>query len=411
MKKYAFTILLGIGFLNSCSTTHSEEEVGQVDAVYTVGFELLSNEETGVHFANTLSESEEFNYYKFEDIYSGGGVAVGDINNDGLNDIYFVGNQVSDKLYLNKGDLEFEDITPHAFDFALDIGWHTGVSMVDVNGDSWLDIFVGRSGSEFHENELRNYLFINNQDNTFTEEAVQRGLDAERRTKSACFFDYDNDNDLDLYVVNRPEQKDQLVFTKEELLANKLNGPDQDLFYENVDGVFMDKTEAAGLVRNMYSHSVGIGDLNNDGFADIYVCNDFQDPDLMFINNGDKTFREEIKERTQHTSNFAMGNDVSDFNNYGFLDVVVLDMVSEDHIRSKKNIGGMSRTNFWQMVDVGYHYQYMFNSLQLNNGNGTFAEIAQIAGISKTDWSWAPLFADFDNDGFKDLFITNGYHR
>jgi len=410
MKIYASIIFVAIGLLSSCSTTNSEE-VEHSDAESAVGFELRNNEETGIHFANTLSESDKFNYYKFEDIYSGGGVAVGDINNDGLSDIYFVGNQVSDRLYLNKGDLQFEDITASAFDFALDKGWHTGVSMVDVNGDGWLDIFVGRSGSEIHEKELRNYLFINNQDNTFTEQAFERGLDAERRTKSACFFDYDNDNDLDVYIVNRPEQNDQLVYTKEELLANKLHGPDQDLFYENRDGVFIDKTEEAGLVRNMYSHSVGIGDLNNDGFADIYVCNDYQDPDLMFMNNGDKTFSEEIKERTQHTSNFAMGNDLSDFNNDGFLDIVVLDMVSEDHIRSKKNMGGMSRTNFWQIVDVGYHYQYMFNSLQLNNGNGSFTEMGQIAGISKTDWSWAPLFADFDNDGFKDLFVTNGYRR
>ena len=292
MKKCTALAIVALILLGACASPETDIEQNLADTISVVGFEMLTSEGSGIHFLNSIKESEDFNYFKFEDIYSGAGVAVGDINNDGLPDIYFVGNQVSDKLYLNKGDLKFEDITSSAFDIPLDKGWHTGANMVDINGDGWLDIFVARSGSSYFNDELRNYLFINNQDNTFSEQAVERGLITEKRTKSACFFDYDNDNDLDLYVVNRPEQTEQLIFTSAELRASKINGPDEDIFYENIDDVFYVKTTEAGLVRNTYSHSVGAGDLNNDGFVDLYVCNDYQDPDLIYINNGDKTFRE-----------------------------------------------------------------------------------------------------------------------
>jgi hypothetical protein len=201
------------------------------------------------------------------------------------------------------------------------------------------------------------------------------------------------------------------VFSRDELLKLKKEGEDADVFLENQDGKFVDVSKKAGIENNMFGLGIGISDLDGNGFQDIYVSNDYQDPDLLYMNNGDGTFSEEIKEKTQHVSNFSMGNDIADFNNDGFLDIVTLDMVSEDHVRSKKNMGGMSTANFWDIVNVGFHHQYMFNGLQLNNGNGTFSEIGQLAGISKTDWSWAPLLADFDNDGLKDLFITNGYRR
>jgi hypothetical protein len=228
---------------------------------------------------------------------------------------------------------------------------------------------------------------------------------------NAAFFDYDNDNDLDLYVLNHPHQYEQKVFSRDELLKLKKEGEDADVFLENQDGKFVDVSKKAGIENNMFGLGIGISDFDGNGFQDIYVSNDYQDPDLLYMNNGDGTFSEEIKEKTQHVSNFSMGNDIADFNNDGFLDIVTLDMVSEDHVRSKKNMGGMSTANFWDIVNVGFHHQYMFNGLQLNNGNGTFSEIGQLAGISKTDWSWAPLLADFDNDGLKDLFITNGYRR
>ncbi len=411
--KNAIFLLIGVFILlNACQSSVDDDSNEQLNTSEThMGFELAQPSYTGVDFVNSVEETEAFNYFLYEDIYSGAGVALGDINQDGLVDIFLVGNQVSDKLYLNQGDLKFKDITQTAFNVDLAVGWHTGVNMVDINGDGWLDIFVCRSGDLIYEEQLSNLLFINNQDNTFTESAVKYGLTDKRRTKSALFFDYDNDNDLDLYLVNRPVQLDQPTFSREELLRIKKHGPDGDQFYENQQGFFVDMTEKAGLTSNMFGHAVGVGDLNNDGWLDLYVSNDYQDPDLMYINNGDKTFREDIKVRTNHTSNFSMGNDIGDINNDAALDIITLDMVSEDHIRSKKNMGGMSRKNFWEIVDVGFHHQYMFNALQLNNGDGVFTDIGQLAGISKTDWSWAPLIADFDNDGFNDLFITNGYRR
>lgn len=268
MKKCTALTFVALILLGACALPVANVEQNSTDTISVVGFEMLTSEGSGIHFSNSIKESEDFNYFKFGDIYSGAGVAVGDINNDGLPDIYFVGNQVSDKLYLNKGDLKFEDITSSAFDIPLDKGWHTGAN---INGDGWLDIFVARSGSSYFNDELRNYLFINNQDNTFSEQAVARGLITEKRTKSACFFDYDNDNDLDLYVVNRPEQTEQLIFTSAELRASRINGPDEDIFYENIDGVSYVKTAEAGLVRNTYSHSVGAGDFNRDGHLDALV--------------------------------------------------------------------------------------------------------------------------------------------
>ncbi len=377
-------------------------------------FTKLSKEESGIDFKNYIVETDSFNFYTFEYIYNGGGVAVGDINNDGLSDLYFTGNQQPDRVYLNKGDLKFEDITETAIGDQATNGWHTGVTMADVNMDGWVDIYISRSGKPADKNLLGNLLLINNKDNTFTEKGEEYGVNVKRMTTQSAFFDFDNDGDLDLYVMNHPTQDITGAPRKTVGEINELiesGSPDADVLLENVDGKFVDISKKAGIGNHSYGLGIAISDINRDGYDDIFITNDYMAPDQMYINNGDGTFTNKINEQLKHISNFAMGNDIGDFNNDGLPDIMTVDMASEDHVRSKKNMGGMSTKKFWGVVAVGFHYQYMFNTLQLNNGNGSFSEISQSAGVSKTDWSWAPLFVDFDNDGHKDLFISNGYRK
>ena len=416
MKKIIsiFTLIL---FIAACGEQEKQDESKKQNSSEilktTLSFEKVDVADSGIDFVNTITENDTFNFFNFEYMYNGGGVAVGDINNDGLPDIYFTGNEVSDKLYLNKGNMKFEDITTTAIgEFAYD-GWHTGVNMVDVNADGWLDIYVCRSGLPADKAQLGNLLFINNQDNTFSEKGKELGVNVERKTTQAAFFDFDNDGDLDLYVMNHPNQaadkSKQTVASINQLI--KAGSPDSDVLLENVDGKFVDITKKAGVSNHSYGLGIAVADFNEDGFDDLYISNDYMAPDYFYINNGDGTFSDQSLARLKHMSNFSMGNDVADFNNDGLVDILTLDMASEDHVRSKKNMSGMSTEKFWGVVAVGYHYQFMFNALQLNNGNGSFSDVAQLAGISKTDWSWAPLFIDFDNDGLKDLFISNGYKR
>jgi hypothetical protein len=414
MKK-TFHILVLFTSLYSCNsnTNESNKKSNTTSVKESMSFTTLGSSETGIDFKNLVQESEELNYFTYEYMYNGGGVAVGDINNDGLTDIYFTGNQVSDKLYLNKGNMKFEDITDKAIGQLASEGWHTGVSMADINQDGFLDIYVCRSGLPKNSDLLSNLLFINNGDNTFTEKGQEYGVNIKRKTTQSVFFDFDNDGDLDLYVMNHPNQdksgKKLSVGLINDLI--KKGSPDSDMMLENKDGKFIDITKQAGMSNHAYGLGVTASDINNDGLTDLYISNDYMAPDHLYINNGDGTFTDEIQKQMKHISNYAMGNDISDFNNDGFLDIFTVDMASEDHVRSKKNMGGMSTKKFWEAVSVGYHYQYMFNTLQMNNGNENFSEIAQLSGISKTDWSWSPLFVDFDNDGYKDLFISNGYRR
>lgn len=385
-------VLLFIGVILSALTSLSQ-----------TFFTPLTSEQTNVSFSNQLSETEEFNFFHFDYFYNGGGVAIGDINNDGLQDIYFTGNQTDDKLYLNLGDFKFQDITINA-NINNNDGWHSGVTMADVNGDGFLDIYVCRTGSADDIGPFTNLLYINLGNNTFKESAESWGLDFGGRSTQAAFFDADKDGDLDIFIINH--LKNISFLTK-----NTQYSQETARFLENSNGMFIDKTMEVGVVNDAYSLGVSISDFNDDDWPDIYVSNDFYTADFLYINQKDGTFKNEIKEKTGHVSTFSMGVDGADFNNDLLTDIFTLDMDSQDHARSKRNMSGMNTQAFWDNIERGEHYQYMFNALQLNSHVGRFRDIAFMAGVSKTDWSWAPLIADFDNDGWKDLFVTNGTYR
>ncbi|MEO8069340.1 MAG: VCBS repeat-containing protein [Flavobacteriales bacterium] len=376
----------------------------------------LPPERTGINFSNPIMEDADVNFFHYEYLYNGGGVAVGDLNNDGLVDVYFTGTLNPDKVYLNRGGMKFEDVTSKVLPTKHE-GWHSGVNIVDVNNDGWLDIHVSRSGWYEDTDVRKNLLYINKGGiepggvPAFQEQAEAFGIADTGRTTQSAFFDYDADGDLDLYVMNCPLQAPGQLTSLEVDALIAANKAPTDQFYRNDGGHYVNVSKQAGIQNMAYGLGLVISDLNGDDRPDIYVANDYIAPDFMYLNNGNGTFTERVKETTRHISNFAMGTDAADFNNDGLPDIMTVDMVSEDHVRSKKNMGAMSSDKFWGVVKVGYHYQYMFNTLQMNNGNGTFSEVAQQAGVSKTDWSWTPMLADLDNDGWKDLVITNGYKR
>jgi len=373
-------------------------------------FKLLKSKNTGIDYNNALEESHIINIITYPDFYSGGGVSIGDINNDGLPDVFFTGNQVNPRLYKNLGNLKFKDITEESKLGEMPNGWYTGTSMVDLNADGWMDIYVCRSGMAAPEDRV-NLLYINNQDGTFQEMAEEYGLDNQGYGVNAYFFDYDKDGDIDVYVANQTSSR--LNSADAARLRNVSDPYSGDKLYENIGETFIDVTEQCGLYSSQigFAHGIAIGDINNDGWEDVFVSNDFFEHDYLYINNGDKTFTEKIKDATKHISHFSMGNDLGDYNNDGLLDLVVLDMVAEDNRRLYMNTGGNDQQRFDRTVQHDLHYQYMFNVLHLNNGNETFSEIGMLAGISRTDWSWAPIFADFDNDGLKDLYVTNGIRK
>jgi len=395
--KYAFFILLisiGLGCEN-------EEKL----------FTLLSQNQTNIKFKNILQETKDFNVLQYGYLYNGGGVSVGDVNNDGLEDLYFTGNMVASRLYINQGDFKFKEVAELAGVDAPGL-WNTGTTMVDINSDGFLDIFVCRSAAE-NPNYRRNLLFINNGDLTFTESAALYGITDTGYTTQALFFDYDKDNDLDLYVLNHSVQEYAGFDRLTGKLKEKVNPNYGDKLYENVEGIFLDRTNRAGIKNNVLGFGLGIamGDFNHDQWPDLYISNDYNEQDYLYINNQDGTFSEQLENFMTHTSMFSMGSDAADINNDGFLDLFTLDMLPEGDERQKMVLGPDNYEKFQQLNQSGFYYQSMRNMLQLNQGGKFFTEIGQLAGVSNTDWSWAPLFADFDNDGFKDLFITNGYKK
>ncbi|WP_299110716.1 CRTAC1 family protein [uncultured Winogradskyella sp.] len=372
------------------------------------GFNLLPAEQTGIDFQNTINESTYFNHYYYSQMYVGSGVAIGDINNDGLADVFFGGNQVSDRLYLNKGNLKFENITKKS-KVATNSGWTWGVTMADVNADGYLDIYVSRNGISANPSDRRNQLYINNQDLTFTESAQKYGLGDVGFSTQAVFFDMDNDGDLDMYQVNQ-------LADKKLLLINKIPRDQfkffRDRLYRNDNGKYTDVSDKVGISSDVsYGLSVNATDFNNDGWLDLYVANDYAEPDFMYYNNGDGTFKNVINHKLKHITQYSMGTDTGDINNDGLLDLLTTDMTPEDHYRSKTNMASMSTEAFNKMVKAGAHYQYMTNTLQINSGMGSYSDIANMAGIAYTDWSWSSLMVDLDNDGWKDIIIANGIKK
>ncbi len=369
-------------------------------------FVALDTDETGIEFINPIDNNDSINILNYIYYYNGGGVGAGDFNNDGLVDLFFAGNNSDDALYINKGDWAFEEVSEEA-GIAYQ-GWSTGVSVADINADGWLDIYVSRAGGFSDPGKRKNVLYINNRDGTFTDQAAQYGLDDDSYSTHAAFFDFDRDGDLDLYLMNHGNRKDRI--NSPVPLTMSGNAESNDRLYENKGSFFEDVTVAAELLSEGYGLGLVIHDFNSDGWPDIYVANDFVFSDLLYINDQDGTFTERAGEYLPHQSYNAMGSDIGDFNNDGYMDLVTLDMLPEGSLRQKTIMGAMNYYKFDLIIKGGYEPQYMRNMVYEGNADG-FNEIGRMLGVHATDWSWAPLLADFDNDSNLDLFVANGYYK
>jgi len=401
MIKTLLVFFLFLLLLPSCNSI-TDRNSGQQGALFT----LLSSRETGIDFANKLEDGKDFNILTYRNFYNGGGIAIGDINQDGLEDLYFTSNLNSNKLYLNKGNLKFEDITDVA-----GVGgagaWSTGATIVDVNNDGRMDIYVCNSGHVEGENRA-NELYINNGDLSFTEEAEEWGLKCDAFSMQAAFFDYDLDGDLDCFLLNNnlivPAPREFYKKSRKDI-----NDEGGDKLFRNDGTYFTDVTLQSGIYTSDMGFGLGVSvsDLNQDMLPDIYVSNDFWERDYLYINQGDGTFSEELDKRLGSTSLNSMGTDIADLNNDCAYDIMTTDMLPGDNYRNKT----MTVFDPWFPADskyrAGFHYQLLQNSLQLNDGSGKFQELGHMAGVSASDWSWGALIFDFDNNGWKDIYISN----
>ena len=374
-------------------------------------FELLESASTGITFNNSIVESNEENIILYDYLYNGAGVGIGDFNHDGLQDVYFAGNQVQDELYYNEGDFKFS-LQNNLVKANIENAWSSGVSVVDINKDGWDDIYISRTGPGNDPERRRNCLLINQEGRAFVDEAEKYGLDHTGHTTQSVFFDYDRDGDLDCYLMSHPASFAHSFDLKTLADLYKQGLLESDVLLRNDDGKFVDVSKSAGLIDD---RAFGLGivcdDFNKDGWPDLYVSNDFDEGDLLYINNRNGGFSNEITKLLKHTSNFGMGCDAADFNNDTWPDLMTVDMAFEDHERSKRNMASMDPLKFEVRKQLGWHNQYMQNCLHLNRQGKVFSEIAQMSGVAKSDWSWSTLFCDLNNDTQKDIFITNGYKR
>ena len=398
MRKIFFYFLIISGFI-SCN---SKKE--------NTLFELLPSSKTNVYFQNNLEYTEELNPYTYRNFYNGGGVGIGDFNNDSLQDIFFTGNLVSNKLYLNKGNFEFEDITDKSGLNSKDI-WSTGVSVVDINHDGFLDIYVCKSGPPGGERR-NNELFINNGDLTFTESSKAYGLDNEGLSTHAAFFDFDNDGDLDCYLLNNTIKSIGIGLDMVKDLR-KIDSNQGNKLLRNDNGFFVDISKEAGIYTSDIGFGLGvtIGDINLDGWSDMFISNDFFEKDYLYINNQNGTFSESLEDYLNEISMGSMGADMADLNNDGFSEIFVTEMLPDRHDRRVSKAVFDSWDKYQFSLNQGYFHQFNRNALQLNNQNNSFSEISRITGLDATDWSWGALIFDMDNDGNKDVFVANGIYK
>ena len=415
LSKLLLSILILAAYSCGNEQTETQADVSQErDDLHQRLFEKVPASRSNILFANNLKEdvSTIENLFDFDYFYNGAGVGVEDLNNDGLLDIFFAGNQVPNALYMNKGDLVFEDVSQES-GINTNKVWANGVTFVDINQDGWMDIYVSQGGPK-RDYDRANLLYINQGDGTFKEEAEAFGLDDKGISTQSVFFDYDGDGDLDCFVSNENEfygLDPRTFFNQMEVRPNDLARSSVHM-YRNDGGRFTQVTSEAGMLTPSFGLGVTAGDIDNDGLIDVYVANDYYVPDALFVNQGNGTFLNRIKDYTKQVTFYGMGVDVADINNDGLQDIYVLDMASSDHVRSKTLMASMNTSRFSLLVDYfEMPYQYMFNSLQINQGGNRFSNAVQYTKMAKTDWSWAGLMADLDLDGNKDVYVTNGYRR
>ena len=406
--------ILSFLFFTSCKKTTQESHSSTGESDHLINLQLVSTEDSGIDFQNTLTHnlSTNENLFNFDYFYNGAGVGIADLNNDDLPDIFFCGNQVKNKLYLNRGDLKFEDISETS-GIQSNKGWTNGVTFADVNQDGWLDIYLSQGGPIAGE-ARKNLLFINQKNNQFKESAATYGLADKNISTQSVFFDADQDGDLDCFVMNESENYGlpPIPFFQKTMSDPAVTQKNSSHFFRNDNGRFNNVTAEVGMLWPSFGLGVAVTDFNEDGWLDLYIANDYYVPDALYINNKKGGFVESIKKYTSHQSFFAMGMDIADINNDGLQDIFVLDMAASDHVRSKTLMASMSTDNFDLLTkSFEFPYQYMFNSFQLNKGKGHYNNVAHLTGTAKTDWSWTVLLADFNNNSQKDIYVTNGYRR